>query len=123
MPEYESVASDRVPTKSFCLLTPRPVEHPERVDSASNAVMNMIRRRVKWSTGVPALSVRWSWSMPFLQLVGPTGQMAFLVSRRKISAPIKTQRAATTVDAMLEEAEAMLPRSLAADAVVINASG
>ena len=57
MPEYESVASDRVPTKSFCLLTPRPVEHPERVDSASNAVMNMIRRRVKWSTGVPALSV------------------------------------------------------------------
>lgn len=49
--------------------------------------------------------------------------MAFLVSRRKISAPIKTQRAATTVDAMMEEAEAMLPRSLAADEVVINASG
>lgn len=57
MPEYELVASDRVPIKSFCLLTPRPVEHPERVDSASNAVMNMIRQRVKWSTGVPALSV------------------------------------------------------------------
>jgi len=49
--------------------------------------------------------------------------MAFLISRRKISAPIRTQRADTTVDAMMEEAEAMLPRSLAADAVVINASG
>lgn len=59
----------------------------------------------------------------FLRWVGPTGQMAFLISRRKISAPIRTQRAATTVDAMMEEAEAMLPRSLAADAVVINASG
>lgn len=57
LPEYELVASDRFPIKSFCLLTPRPVEHQERVDSASNAVMNMIRRRVKWSTGVPALSV------------------------------------------------------------------
>ena len=57
MPEYESVASDRVPTKSFCLLTPRPVEHPERVDSASNAVMNMIRRRVKGNTRLSALSV------------------------------------------------------------------
>ena len=57
LPEYELVVSDRFPIKSFCLLTPRPVEHPERVDGASNAVMNTIRRRVKWSTGLHALSV------------------------------------------------------------------
>ena len=59
----------------------------------------------------------------FLQFSSSTGQMAFLVSRRKISAPIRTQRAATTVDAMMEVTDVMLPRSLAADAVVIRASG
>ena len=68
MPEYESVASDRVPTKSFCLLTPRPVEHPERVDSASNAVMNMIRRRVKGNTRLSALSVLMVMEYAFLTI-------------------------------------------------------
>ena len=38
-------------------MTPRSVEHPERVNSASNAVMNMIKLRVKWVTGLPAPSV------------------------------------------------------------------